>query len=70
MGTSGKFNHMVGVRSAGTVLAINPDRHAPVFDHADVGIVADWRECIAVLEAELGQVIGRRRSAVPTAAPK
>lgn len=61
IGTSGKFNHMVGVRSAGTVLAINPDRNAPVFDHADVGIVADWRECIAILEAEIRQVIGRRR---------
>jgi electron transfer flavoprotein alpha subunit len=63
IGTSGKFNHMVGVRSAGMVLAINPDRKAPVFDNADVGIVADWRECIAILEAEIRQVIGRRRKA-------
>ncbi len=53
IGTSGKFNHMAGVRSAGTVLAINPDRTAPVWDHADIGIVADWRDCIGMLEAEL-----------------
>ena len=39
IGTSGKFNHMVGVRTAGTVLAINPDRDALVFQHADLGVV-------------------------------
>lgn len=53
IGTSGKFNHMVGVRSAGTVLAINPDPHAPVWDHADVGIVAHWQDCISILLEEL-----------------
>lgn len=63
IGKSDKFNHMVGARSAAMVLAINPDRNAPVFDNADVGIVADWRECIAILEAEIRQVIGRRRKA-------
>ena len=44
VGASGKFNHIVGVRAARTVLAINPDPAAPVFDHADVGIVGDWRD--------------------------
>jgi electron transfer flavoprotein alpha subunit len=29
IGSSGRFNHMVGVRSAGTVLAVNPDPEAP-----------------------------------------
>ncbi|MFO1537958.1 MAG: FAD-binding protein [Actinomycetota bacterium] len=43
IGSSGKFNHMVGVRAAGTVLAVNPDPDAPVFGVADVGIVGDWR---------------------------
>src|SRR5436853_3988750 len=42
IGLSGKFNHMVGVRSAGTILAINPLREAPVFAAADVGMVAEW----------------------------
>ena len=32
IGASGKFNHTVGVRAAGTVLAINPDPDAPIFD--------------------------------------
>jgi electron transfer flavoprotein alpha subunit len=53
IGLSGKFNHMVGVRAAGTVLAINPDRSAPVFEHADIGIVGDWHEVVPALEAAL-----------------
>ena len=43
IGASGKFNHTVGLRAAGTVLAINPDPDAPIFDVADAGIVGDWR---------------------------
>jgi electron transfer flavoprotein alpha subunit len=50
---SGKFNHMVGVRSAGTILAINENRDVPVFAASDVGIIGDWREAVAALVAEL-----------------
>ncbi|HKY76296.1 MAG TPA: FAD-binding protein [Acidimicrobiia bacterium] len=50
---SGKFNHMVGVRSAGTILAINEERDMPVFAAADVGIIGDWREVVSSLVAEL-----------------
>jgi electron transfer flavoprotein alpha subunit len=50
---SGKFNHMVGVRSAGTILAINEEPDMPVFAAADVGIVGDWREVVSALVAEL-----------------
>ena len=53
VGLSGKFNHMVGVRAAGTVLAINEDRDAPVFEHCDVGIVGDWHEVVPLLHAAL-----------------
>jgi electron transfer flavoprotein alpha subunit len=53
IGTSGKFNHMAGVRSAGTVLAINPDPSAPVWDTADVGIVGTWQEVLPLLVDEL-----------------
>jgi len=49
IGASGKFNHMVGVRSARTVLAINPDADAPVFAVADIGIVADWHDAVPAL---------------------
>ena len=53
LGLSGKFNHMVGVRAAGTILAVNEDRAAPVFAHCDVGIVADWREVVPLLQDAL-----------------
>jgi electron transfer flavoprotein alpha subunit len=53
IGASGKFNHTVGVRAAGTVLAINPDPDAPIFDVADVGIVGDWRAVVPLLVEEL-----------------
>lgn len=53
IGTSGKFNHMIGVRAAGTVLAINPDRDALVWQHADVGVVAPFQECVPLLVKEL-----------------
>jgi electron transfer flavoprotein alpha subunit len=55
IGASGKFNHMVGVRAAGTVLAINPDPDALVFGAADIGIVADWRDAVPALVAALEQ---------------
>ena len=53
VGLSGKFNHMVGVRAAGTVVAINEDRSAPVFEHCDVGLVGDWRQVVPLLHAAL-----------------
>jgi electron transfer flavoprotein alpha subunit len=53
IGASGKFNHTVGLRAAGTVLAINDDPGAPIFECADVGIVGDWREVLPVLVDQL-----------------
>jgi electron transfer flavoprotein alpha subunit len=53
LGLSGKFNHMVGVRAAGTVLAVNDDPDALVFGFADVGIVGDWHEVVPALAAAL-----------------
>lgn len=45
-GVSGSFNHMIGVRQARKVIAVNTDPLAPIFDHADFGICADWRDVI------------------------
>jgi electron transfer flavoprotein alpha subunit len=53
IGLSGKFNHMVGVRSSGTILAVNAERDVPLFAAADVGILGDWREIVPALTAEL-----------------
>jgi len=58
IGVSGRFNHAVGVRGAGTVLAINIDPEAPVWDHADAGILGDWREVVPLLVAALAERAG------------
>ena len=60
IGASGKFNHMVGLRRAGLVVAINPDPDAPVFGFADYGIVADWREVVPELERRVRDRRGGR----------
>ena len=57
VGLSGKFNHMVGVRAAGTILAINEDRGAPVFEHCDVGIVGDWHQAVPLLREALRRAV-------------
>jgi electron transfer flavoprotein alpha subunit len=51
LAVAGKFNHVVATRSAGTVLAINSDPAAPIFDAADVGIAGDWHEVVPLLTA-------------------
>jgi electron transfer flavoprotein alpha subunit len=53
LGLSGKFNHLVGVRGAGTILAINSDPAAPIFGQCDIGIVGDWRPVVESLESAL-----------------
>ena len=58
IGLSGKFNHMVGVRAAGTILAVNEDRGAPVFEHCDIGIVGDWHEAVPLLRQALRRAVG------------
>ena len=49
LGISGKFNHTCGIQAAGTVLAINSDPRAEIFNYADIGMVADWTACVPLL---------------------
>jgi electron transfer flavoprotein alpha subunit len=64
---SGKFNHMVGSQASGLILAINSDPAAPVFDWADIGIVADWREAVPLL-AQLLSDSGAAETDLPRSA--
>lgn len=45
-GISGQFEHYYGVRDAETIVAINPDKGAPIFRYAHYAIVGDAREVI------------------------
>ena len=49
IGTSGKFNHTVGIRSAGTVVGINPDPDCELWSACDIGLVGDWRTAMDLL---------------------
>jgi len=52
-GIRGAFEHMVGLRRAGIVVAVNKNAKAPIFKNADYGIVGDYAEVAAALHRHL-----------------
>jgi electron transfer flavoprotein alpha subunit len=57
LGISGAIQHKVGMQSSGTIVAINKDANAPIFEFSDLGVVGDVHEIVP----KLTELIRQRR---------
>jgi electron transfer flavoprotein alpha subunit len=64
VGTSGAVQYTAGIREADTIVAINRDLNSPIFQLADIGIVADARTFLPMLTTRVKQTVMRKMADV------
>jgi electron transfer flavoprotein alpha subunit len=57
-GVSGAVHHVLGIQTCKTVVAVNTDPNALIFNYADYGLVGDMMQVIPVLKEEIEKIKG------------
>jgi electron transfer flavoprotein alpha subunit len=60
IGIRGAFEHVVGVRRAGTIVAIDKNPKSPMLAAADIAIAAEWRNVLPAIEGALVEALRKR----------
>ncbi|KON31031.1 hypothetical protein AC482_02260 [miscellaneous Crenarchaeota group-15 archaeon DG-45] len=58
IGISGAFQHVMGMKASGAVIAINKDQRAPIFGYSDYGVVGDLFKVVPALTKKINELRG------------